>query len=294
LAASATISGTQINSIPNKSTNKPQEKIMLLDAFRLDGKTVIVTGAGKGIGKCIAESFAEMGANVVCVARTLADIEITAIAVRAHGVQALAVVCDVTKEEALAQLVAETISTFGGIDILINNAGAPGRGWGSIDKVDMSRFEHTMRINLSSAYALTHLCLPHLRQSPQASIVNISSALSWMVDKNFSAYAAAKAGMNQMTRIMSYELAPSIRVNAVAPGAVATPSLAFISNDPKLKADAERWIPLRRLGDPIDIALGALYLASPASSFTTGKILEIDGGMQALPGSAIQAHLDNP
>jgi len=110
-----------------------------------------------------------------------------------------------------------------------------------------------------------------------------------MVDRNFAAYAAAKAGLDQLTRVMAYELGPRIRVNGIAPGAVDTPSTSFIkSNEAMLKATT-RWIPLGRMGDPVDIALGALYLASPASSFISGKIIEIDGGMAALPGSAIEA-----
>ncbi|MBR9911095.1 MAG: SDR family oxidoreductase [Gammaproteobacteria bacterium] len=261
---------------------------MLLDAFKLNGKVAIVTGAGKGIGKSVAEGLAQLGAHVVCVARSQEDIDATAELVKGHGVDALAIACDVTKEEQLQNLVTRTVEKFGAIDILVNNAGAPGKGFGSIEKVDKTRFEHTLAINLTSAYTLVHLCLPYLRKSSSAAIVNVSSALSWMVDKNFSAYAAAKAGMNQMTRVMSYELAPHIRVNAVAPGAIETPSTSFITSDPQRKSDAERWIPLQRLGKPEDIALGVLYLASGASAFVSGKVLEIDGGMQALPGSAIQ------
>ena len=261
---------------------------MLLDAFKLNSKVAIVTGAGKGIGKSIAEGLAQLGAHVVCVARSQQDIDATAAAVKNYGVDALAIACDVTDEEQLQNLVDLTVAKFGGIDILINNAGAPGKGYGSIEKVDKKRFEHTLGINLTSAYTLTHLSLSHLRKSSSGTIVNVSSALSWMVDKNFSAYAAAKAGMNQMTKVMSYELAPHIRVNAVAPGAIETPSTSFITSDPQRKSEAERWIPLQRLGQPEDIALGVLYLASDASAFVSGKILEIDGGMQALPGSAIQ------
>ncbi len=266
---------------------------MLLDAFRLDGKTAIVTGAGKGIGASIAKSFAEMGASVFCVARSIDDIEEVAEACRGFGVKAEAIVCDVTKEDQLKALVAKVTEHSDSLDILVNNAGAPGKGWGSIEKVDMGRFEHTVRINLTSAYTLTHLSLGLLRAADSPTIVNVSSALSWMVDKNFSAYAAAKAGMNQMTRVMSYELSPHIRVNAVSPGAIETPSTAFITQDETRLKNTTRWIPLKRLGQPEDIALGALYLASSASSFVSGKILEIDGGMQALPGSAIQAVIDS-
>ena len=157
--------------------------------------------------------------------------------------------------------------------------------------VDRSRFDHTLDINLSSAYSLTHLTLPLLRAADQATIVNISSALAWMVDSRFAAYGAAKAGMEQMTRILAYELAPDIRVNAIAPGAIETPSTAFITANPDMLESTVRWIPQGRMGQPLDIALAALYLASPASGFVSGKVLEVDGGMAALPGSAIESKL---
>lgn len=264
---------------------------MITDRFRLDGSIALITGAGKGIGARIATVFAEMGADVVLAARTESDLQAVAAEVTTLGREALTVACDVTDEEALKNLVAATEARFGRLDILVNNAGAPGKGYGSLKKVDKARFEHTIDINLTSAYTLTHLCLPLLKQSKAGAIVNVSSALGWMVDRNFSAYAAAKAGMNQMTKVMAYELAPTIRANAIAPGAIETPSTAFITQDPQILADTVRWIPQQRLGQPDDIALAALYLASSASGFVSGKVLEVDGGMVALPGSAIQATL---
>lgn len=264
---------------------------MILDRFKLEGKTALITGAGKGIGARIATVFAEMGANVVCVARTQSDVDKVASNVNALGAEALAISCDVTDESALTELVSQVETTFGRLDILVNNAGAPGKGYGSLKKVDKARFEHTIDINLTSAYTLTHLALPLLKQAPEATIVNVSSALAWMVDRNFSAYAAAKAGMNQMTKVMAYELAPKIRCNAIAPGAIETPSTAFITQDEAMLRGTTRWIPQGRLGQPEDIALAALYLASPASAFVSGKVLEVDGGMVALPGSAIQTTL---
>lgn len=264
---------------------------MILDAFRLTGKTALITGAGKGIGEAITLAFAEMGANVICVARSQDDLDSVAEQARAFGVQALAISCDVTKEEQLQALVAQVETHFDCLDILINNAGAPGKGYGSIDEVTKSRFEHTLGINLTSAYTLVHLCLGLLRAADSATIVNVSSALAWMVDRNFAAYAAAKAGLDQLTRVMAYELGPRIRVNGIAPGAVDTPSTSFIKNNEAMLKATTRWIPLGRMGDPVDIALGALYLASPASAFVSGKIIEIDGGMAALPGSAIESTL---
>jgi 7-alpha-hydroxysteroid dehydrogenase len=264
---------------------------MILDAFKLTGKTALITGAGKGIGEGITLAFAEMGANVICVARSQDDLEKVATKAREFGVEATAISCDVTKEEQLQALVDQVTEQYGKLDILINNAGAPGKGYGPMTEVTKSRFEHTLGINLTSVYALTQLCLPLLKTAESASIVNVSSALAWMVDRNFAAYAAAKAGVNQLTRVMAYELAPNIRVNGIAPGAVDTPATHFIKQNEAMHKATTRWIPLSRMGDPLDIALGALYLASPASGFVTGKIIDIDGGMAALPGSAIETTL---
>jgi len=264
---------------------------MLSDHFRLDGKTALITGAGKGIGARIATGFAEMGADVVMLARTQSDLEAVAAQVEALDRKALFWACDITDETAMADVFSALRERLNTVDILINNAGAPGKGYGPLRKVDKARFEDTLDINLSSAYALIHRALPLLKNAATASIVNVSSAMSWMVDSNFAAYAAAKAGLDQMTRILAYELAPTIRVNSIAPGAVDTPATTFITSDAKRLEETVRWIPQNRMGRPEDIALAALYLASPASSFVSGKVLEVDGGMAALPGSAITAKL---
>ncbi|MEK9592101.1 MAG: SDR family NAD(P)-dependent oxidoreductase [Gammaproteobacteria bacterium] len=263
---------------------------MITDYFSLKGKRALITGAGKGIGARIATAFAEMGADVALVARTQSDLDSVANEVRALGREAHTFACDVTDEVALTSAVQTLTEAWGSLDILINNAGAPGQGYGSLKKVTKARFENTIDINLTSAYTLTHLALPLLKASQQGSIVNVSSALGWMVDRNFAAYGAAKAGMDQMTRILAYELAPSIRVNGIAPGAIETPSTAFITQNEDMYNATVRWIPQGRLGKPDDIALAALYLASNASGFVSGKIIEVDGGMAALPGTAIEAN----
>lgn len=264
---------------------------MLTDFFSLNGKAALVTGAGKGIGARIVTAFAEMGADIILVARTESDLERVASDVRDLGQNAYVYPCDLTDESQIKGLVASLQKEIEGLDILVNNAGAPGKGFGSLATVDKRRFEHTLDINLSAAYSLIHHMLPLLQLPKQASIVNISSAMSWMVDSQMAAYAAAKAGLDQMTRVLAYELSPDIRVNGIAPGAIETPATAFITQDPQRLEETVRWIPQGRLGQTDDIALAALYLASSASGFVSGKILEVDGGMAALPGSAIQSRL---
>jgi 7-alpha-hydroxysteroid dehydrogenase len=268
-----------------------EEYAVITDYFRLEGKKALITGAGKGIGARIATAFAEMGADVALIARTESDLESVASEVRDLGREALTFACDVTDESALAQVVEGLTNHWGSLDILVNNAGAPGQGYGSLKKVTKARFVNTLDINLTSAYTLTHLALPLLQAAPSASIVNVSSALGWMVDKNFAAYGAAKAGMDQMTRILAYELAPNIRVNGIAPGAIETPSTVFITQNEDVYNATVRWIPQGRLGQPDDIALAALYLASSAAGFVSGKVIEVDGGMAALPGTAIEAKI---
>jgi 7-alpha-hydroxysteroid dehydrogenase len=268
-----------------------EEYAVITDYFRLEGKKALITGAGKGIGARIATAFAEMGADVALIARTESDLESVASEVRDLRREALTFACDVTDESALAQVVEGLTNHWGSLDILVNNAGAPGQGYGSLKKVTKARFVNTLDINLTSAYTLTHLALPLLQAAPSASIVNVSSALGWMVDKNFAAYGAAKAGMDQMTRILAYELAPNIRVNGIAPGAIETPSTVFITQNEDVYNATVRWIPQGRLGQPDDIALAALYLASSAAGFVSGKVIEVDGGMAALPGTAIEAKI---
>jgi 7-alpha-hydroxysteroid dehydrogenase len=287
------VSPTNSNGLPHPFSNdlSAEEYAVITDYFRLEGKKALITGAGKGIGARIATAFAEMGADVALIARTESDLDSVASEVTNLGREALTFACDVTDESALEEVVESLTNHWGSLDILVNNAGAPGQGYGSLKKVTKARFVNTLDINLTSAYTLTHLALPLLQASPSASIVNVSSALGWMVDKNFAAYGAAKAGMDQMTRILAYELAPNIRVNGIAPGAIETPSTAFITQNEDVYNATVRWIPQGRLGQPDDIALAALYLASSAAGFVSGKVIEVDGGMAALPGTAIEAKI---
>jgi 7-alpha-hydroxysteroid dehydrogenase len=252
---------------------------MILDRFRLDGKVAIVTGAGQGIGAATAIALAEAGADVVCAARTAADIEATADEIRSRDRHALAVPTDVTDTGQLEHLVARTADHFGHIDVLVNNAG----GWmpRPVMQTSERNLEAAIRFNITSAFVLTKLVVPHMVEAGSGSVVNISSRAASMVQPMFTAYATAKAGLSMMTRAMAPELAPKVRVNAIEVGGVETAALASVLTDESVRTRLEANTPMRRVGHPEDIAACVIYLASRASSWVTGKIFEVDGGVEA-------------
>jgi 7-alpha-hydroxysteroid dehydrogenase len=250
----------------------------LLDRFRLTDRVAVVTGAGRGIGRGIALAFAEMGAHVVCAARTEKEFGATADAARAMGRRALGVSCDVTDRTQLEHLVEATMAEFGRIDLLVNNAG----GFPPMSALDTDApsWEWCLRFNLTSAFLLTRQCLPHMLAGEGGAVLNISSAAGRIVRSGFVAYGTAKAALSFMTRQLAAEFAPRVRVNALAVGAVETSALApFLTGE--IRERMEAMTPMRRIGTVEDIALAALWLCSPAGGWVTGKVVEVDGGTES-------------
>ena len=249
-----------------------------LDRFRVDGRAAIVTGAGRGIGAATALLLAEAGADVVLASRTVEQLESVAKEIEAVGRRAIVAPMDVNDNDSVASLVDQCIDAFGRVDVVVNNAG----GTMPRPMLDTSPgyLERAFHFNVTSAFVLSKAAVPHMLAAGDGSIVNISSAIGRLRDRGMLAYGTAKAALSHMTRMMAADLAPKVRVNAIAVGSVATSALEIVLESDDLRTQMIQGTPLKRLGEPDDIALAALYLASPASSFVTGKILEVDGGLE--------------
>ena len=251
---------------------------MILDLFRLDGKVAIISAAGRGIGAACARAFAELGANVVIGARTESQLASVARDVEKAGAKAIVVPGDLRTREGMQGLVDAAASNFGRLDIVVNNAG------GSMPKPFLETserfFEESLRWNVTTAFNLTQLAVPHLLESGGGSVINIASSAGRNPDRGFAAYGTAKAAMIQLTKNLATDLAPKIRVNAIAPGSIETEALGSVLQDASIREQMISMTPLRRLGREDDIAAGAVLLASEAGSFITGQCLPIDGGIR--------------
>ena len=250
---------------------------MILDQFKLTDRVVMITGAGRGIGAGCAQACAEAGAHVALTARTVSQLEEVAAEVRAQGRKALIFPADVNDLDTLEAFVAATIEEFGRIDTVINNAG--GSMPAPFMDTSTEMFEKAFHFNVTTAFSLSQRALPHLLETG-GSIVNISSTMGRIRERGFVAYGTAKAALAHMTRLMAADCAPRVRVNAIAVGSVATSALEIVLTNEDLRKEMTETTPLRRLGEVQDIAAGVVYLASDAASYITGKILEIDGGLE--------------
>ncbi|MFC5748029.1 SDR family oxidoreductase [Actinomadura rugatobispora] len=247
-----------------------------MDRFRLDGRAAIVTGAGRGIGAACAVALAEAGADVLVSARTEDQLRKVAQQIEAAGARALVVPADLADPDAAAELAARAADAFGRLDIVVNNMG------GALPRAFMDteprHLDNAFQFNVSTAHALTRAAVPHL-PGHGGSVVNISSVMGRVAGRGYLAYGSAKAALAHYTRLAALDLAPRIRVNAIAVGSVATSALDIVMNDDAMRAQMESGTPLRRIGDPDDVAAAVLYLASPAAAYVTGSVLRVDGGI---------------
>ncbi|HXQ75856.1 MAG TPA: SDR family oxidoreductase [Acidimicrobiales bacterium] len=250
---------------------------MILDRFRLTDRVAVVTGAGRGIGAATAVGLAEAGADVVISARTTEQLQEVAARIEGTGRRAVVVTADLDDLDAVAALAPAAEEAFGRLDIVVNNVGGTmPRGFLETSP----RFlEQAFHFNVSTAHALTRAAAPLMIAGGGGAVVNISSAMGRTQARGFVAYGTAKAALAHYTRLAATDLAPRIRVNAIAVGSVATSALEVVLTDDTLRTTMEAATPLRRIGDPEDIAAAIVYLCSPAGSYVTGKVVEVDGGL---------------
>lgn len=250
---------------------------MILDRFRLDGKTALVTGSATGIGRAIAVALAEAGADVACHCRKPGDGAETVAACEASGVRAVEVSGDMADKEVPARVVDEVAAKFGKIDILINNAGMIRRS----PAVDFSEedWAAVIEVNLSSVFRLAQASGRYMIDGGGGKIVNIASLLSFQGGITVPAYTASKSGVAGLTKALANEWAKNnISVNAIAPGYIATNNTAALQADETRNRQILERIPAGRWGKPDDIAGAAVFLSSPASDYMNGHILVVDGG----------------
>jgi len=259
----------------------------LQDMFKLNGKTALVTGGGRGIGRFIATGLAEAGADVIVTSRKMKNLEPTAQELAAsYGVRAYALPCDLGKEEDIGRLVGEAVAKCGCIDILVNNAGAT---WGAptLD-FPLEKWDQLFNINIRGVWILTQKVARIMKNQGGGNIINISSVMGFRGSEEAVhpavPYNSTKAAINVLTMNLAVKLAPyNIRVNAIAPGFFRTDMMAYIEK-PEFKAAHDaivNSIPLRRVGDQDDMKAVAVFLASDASAYLTGHVLINDGGLLA-------------
>ncbi len=251
---------------------------MILDRFSVADKVAVVTGAGRGIGAVTAVALAEAGADVVISARTADQLEQVAKAVEAAGRRPHVVPADLTDLDAVAALPEAAEEQFGRLDIVVNNVG--GTIPNALLDTDAAYLEEAFHFNVSTAHALTRAAVPLMLRHDGGAVVNISSVMGRVAGRGYLAYGTAKAALAHWTRLAAEDLSPTIRVNAVAVGSVMTSALELVADDEATMRQMTSKTPLGRVGEAEDIAAAVLYLASPAGGFVTGKVLEVDGGLQ--------------
>lgn len=246
-------------------------------AFRLDGQAAVVTGAGRGIGAATALALAESGVDVVISARTEADLEAVAEQVADRGRRAVVVPADLRDLDAVAGLAERAKAEFGRLDIVVNNVG--GSMPNAFLKTKPEHLAKAFSFNVLTAHALTLAAVPLMLENGGGSVVNISSVVGRVSGRGYLAYGVAKAALAHYTRLAAADLSPQIRVNAIALGSAETSALDFVLADDGMRGQLEDNTLLRRIADPGEVAATVVYLSAPAGGYLTGKILEVDGGL---------------
>ena len=292
---------------------------MILDLFRVTGRVAVVTGAGRGLGAAAAVALAQAGADVVISARSADQLARVAAQVEAAGRRALVIPADLSDTDAAAALAAAAADAFGRLDIVVNNVGGamPRPFQATKPRHLEAAFHFNVAVAHALTQAAVPHLLTAAREgvpaagegeragvgegervaagaddqgtgtqageperAPASAVINISSAVGRTAGRGYLAYGTAKAALAHYTRLAAADLAPRIRVNAIAVGAAATSALDIVLTDDGLRRQMEQATPLRRIGDPQEVAAAVVFLASPASGYITGKILEVDGGIE--------------
>ena len=259
--------------------------------FRLEGKVAIITGGASGMGRAAAELFAREGAKVAIGGRRIEKGEIVVDGIRKEGGSAIFVHTDVSKTENVRNLIGKTVSEYGTIDVLFNNAGINNLSEGDPHNEDEFLFDEVMDVNLKGAFLCTKYVVPHMIKRGGGSIINNSSVLDARANSTSStSYHVSKGGLAMLTKKSAVSYAKyNIRVNSVQPGAIAT-EMSGIDwdklQDESLINSRKKLQPIERMGHPEDVAYAALYFASDESNFVTGASLLIDGGTSAVYGNS--------
>jgi NAD(P)-dependent dehydrogenase (short-subunit alcohol dehydrogenase family) len=249
--------------------------------FSVQGKRALVTGASRGFGAVIATVLADAGADVGIVGRDAAGLEATRQAIADKGRRCVAIQADLGTVEGPRAAGAKALEFFGTVDILVNNAGIFHRE--SILETTVEQWDETQAVNLRAPFLLAQAIAPGMIKQRSGKIINVSSLASVVGCDGHAGYSASKGGMNMLTRVMATEWGQfNIQTNAVAPAVVLTDMGKQVWGDEAKSAPMKARIPLRRFGEPIEIADMVLYLASPASDFVCGQVMLIDGGYSAV------------
>lgn len=249
------------------------------ELFDLDGRVAVVTGGGRGIGRAIAVELANAGAAVVPSARSADEIEAVAAAIEDAGGDAVAVPADVTDPDTVRTVIDRAAAEFGGVDIVVNNAGFnPDDALGRPEDVDTESLDRVLDVNLNGAYEVSHAAADHLLESDGGSVINVASVGGLVGLPRQHPYVASKHGLVGLTKSMSLDWAPDVRVNAVAPGYVSTELTTKLEENDRLRQSIIDRTPLDRFAEPEEIAGPVVFLASEAASYVTGSVLAADGG----------------